>query len=37
MFAKVAQVQLQAALDALNEHVNRLGELSGIAEAAESG
>ena len=32
MFAKVAQVQFQAVLDALNEHVNRLGELSGIAE-----
>jgi cell division initiation protein len=29
MFAKVAQVQFQAVLDALNEHVNRLGELSG--------
>jgi cell division initiation protein len=28
MFAKVAQVQFQAVLDALNEHVNRLGELS---------
>jgi cell division initiation protein len=37
MFAKVAQVQFQAVLDALNEHVNRLGELSGIAEAAKSG
>jgi DivIVA domain-containing protein len=37
MFAKVAQVQFQAVLDALNEHVNRLGELSGIAEVAESG
>jgi hypothetical protein len=24
-------------LDALNEHVNRLGVLSGIAEVAESG
>jgi cell division initiation protein len=37
IFAKVAQVQFQAVLDALNEHVNRLGELSGIAEAAKSG
>jgi DivIVA domain-containing protein len=37
MFAKVAQVQFQAVLDALNEHVNRLGELSGIAEAPKSG
>ena len=37
MFAKVAQVQFQAVLDALNEHVNWLGELSGIAEAATSG
>ena len=37
MFAKVAQVQFQAVLDALNEHVNQLGELSGSAEAAKSG
>jgi cell division initiation protein len=37
MFAKVAQVQFRAVLDALNEHANRLGELSGIAEAAKSG
>ena len=37
MFAKVARVHFQAVLDALNEHVNRLGELSGIAEAAKSG
>jgi hypothetical protein len=37
MFAKVAQVQFQAVLDGLNEHVNRLGELSGIAQAAKSG
>jgi DivIVA domain-containing protein len=37
MFAKVAQVQFQAVLDALNEHVNRLGELPGIAEAPKSG
>jgi hypothetical protein len=36
MFAKVAQVQFQAVLDALNEHVNRLGELPGIGEAAKS-
>jgi DivIVA domain-containing protein len=34
MFAKVAQVQFQAVLDALNEHVNRLGELSGTTEPA---
>jgi hypothetical protein len=27
MFTKVAQVQFQAVLDALNEHVNSLGEL----------
>jgi predicted RecB family endonuclease len=27
MFAKVAQVQFRAVLDALNEHVNRLDEL----------
>lgn len=32
MFAKVAQVQFQAVLDALNEHVNRLGELAAGAE-----
>ena len=37
MFAKVAQVQFQAVLDALNEHVNRLDELSGIAEPPKSG
>jgi DivIVA domain-containing protein len=37
MFAKVARVQFQAVLDALNDHVNRLGELSGIAGAARSG
>ena len=37
MFAKVAQVQFQAVLDALNEHVNRLSELSGIAGAPKSG
>ena len=36
MFAKVAQVQFQAVLDALNEHVNRLGEVSGMAERPES-
>jgi vacuolar-type H+-ATPase subunit H len=34
---KVAQVQFQAVLDALNEHVNRLGELSGTAKAPGSG
>jgi DivIVA domain-containing protein len=32
MFAKVAQVQFQAVLDALNEHVTRLGELPAVAE-----
>ncbi|HZL75905.1 MAG TPA: hypothetical protein VFB83_11080 [Propionibacteriaceae bacterium] len=37
MFAKVAQVQFQALLDALNEHVNRLGELSSTAKAPGSG
>jgi hypothetical protein len=37
MFAKVAQVQFRAVLDALNEHVNRLDELPGIAEAPKSG
>jgi DivIVA domain-containing protein len=36
MFAKVAQVQFQAVLDALNEQVNRLGELSAVADAAKS-
>jgi DivIVA domain-containing protein len=36
MFAKVAQVQFQAVLDALNEHVNRLGQQPEIAEAAKS-
>jgi uncharacterized protein YutE (UPF0331/DUF86 family) len=36
MFARVAQVQFQAVLDALNEHVKRFGELPGIAEAAKS-
>ena len=30
MFTKVAQVQFQAVLDALNEHVNSLGELPEI-------
>jgi DivIVA domain-containing protein len=30
MFAKVAQVQFQAVLDALNEHVARLGEVGGV-------
>jgi DivIVA domain-containing protein len=32
MFAKVAQVQFQAVLDALNEHVSRLGEVPAVAE-----
>jgi DivIVA domain-containing protein len=36
MFAKVAQVQFQAVLDALNEHVNRLGEGQAIAEPLKS-
>jgi hypothetical protein len=30
MFAKVAQVQFQAVLDALNEQVARLGEVGGV-------
>jgi hypothetical protein len=37
MFAKVAYVQFQAVLDALNEHVSRLGELPGTAKAPGSG
>jgi cell division initiation protein len=36
MFAKVAQVQFQAVLDALNEHVTRLGEVPGAAEPLKS-
>lgn len=36
MFAKVAQVQFQAVLDALNEHVAHLGESPGIAEPLKS-
>jgi cell division septum initiation protein DivIVA len=36
MFVKVAQVQFQAVLDALNEHVNRLDEAPGIAEHPKS-
>lgn len=36
MFAKVAQVQFQAVLDALNEHVNRLGEGPAVAEPLKS-
>ena len=32
MFAKVAQVQFQAVLDALNEQVTRLGEMPAVAE-----
>jgi DivIVA domain-containing protein len=36
MFAKVAQVQFQAVLDALNEQVNRLGEVTGPTEPAKS-
>jgi DivIVA domain-containing protein len=37
MFAKVAQVQFQAVLDALNEQVSRLGEVSGTVEPLRSG
>jgi cell division initiation protein len=36
MFAKVAQVQFQAVLDALNEQVTRLGEVPGTAEPLRS-
>jgi DivIVA domain-containing protein len=36
MFAKVAQVQFQAVLDALNEQVSRLGEVTGPTEPAKS-
>ena len=36
MFAKVAQVQFQAVLDALNEHVNRLGEVTGPTGPSKS-
>jgi cell division septum initiation protein DivIVA len=36
MFAKVAQVQFQAVLDALNEHVSRLGEGPAVAEPLKS-
>jgi DivIVA domain-containing protein len=35
MFAKVAQVQFRAVLDALNEQVNRLSEVPEIAEPRE--
>jgi len=37
MFAKVAQVQFRAVLDALDEHVNRLDELPGSAKPPRSG
>jgi len=37
MFAKVAQVQFQAVLDALNEQVTRLGEVPGTAEPLSAG
>jgi hypothetical protein len=37
MFAKVAQVQFRAVLDALNEQVNRLGQVQGGEERAEFG
>jgi DivIVA domain-containing protein len=36
MFAKVAQVQFQAVLDALNEQVTRLGEVPAVAEPLNS-
>jgi cell division initiation protein len=36
MFAKVAQVQFQAVLDALNEHVSRLGEVPTVTEPLKS-
>ena len=36
MFAKVAQVQFRAVLDALNEQVNRLGQVQGGEERSES-
>jgi cell division initiation protein len=36
MFAKVAQVQFQAVLDALNEQVSRLGEVPSAAEPLRS-
>jgi hypothetical protein len=36
MFAKVAQVQFRAVLNALNEHVSRLGELTGTAKPPRS-
>ena len=35
MFAKVAQVQFRAVLDALNEQVNRLGQVQGAEERDE--
>jgi DivIVA domain-containing protein len=36
MFAKVAQVQFQAVLDALNEQVSRLGEVPATTESLKS-
>jgi cell division initiation protein len=36
MFVKVAQVQFQAVLDALNEHVNRLDEAPRVAQPPKS-
>lgn len=36
MFAKVAQVQFQAVLDALNEQVTRLGDVAGTSEPLRS-
>ena len=36
MFAKVAQVQFQAVLDALNEQVSRLGEVPAVSEPLKS-
>lgn len=35
MFAKVAQVQFRAVLDALNEQVNRLGQVQGSTDRPE--
>jgi hypothetical protein len=37
MFAKVAQVQFQALLDAFNEHVSRLSGVPQIVDAPVSG
>jgi DivIVA domain-containing protein len=37
MFAKVAQVQFRAVLDALDEQVSRLGQFSGTADRLDAG